>query len=79
MGFVKMVLGGPSCSLPLMCFISAPTRVLRCGQEEKQGGRPSLLPDEYTDLLGGFSWRKRGAGTLGDVFLPVVSMEKGAS
>lgn len=60
MGLVQMVLGGPFCSLSfsLMHFISPLTHVIRCGQEGKKDGRPSLLLGEYTDLLGGFSWRK---------------------
>lgn len=55
-----MVLGGPFCSLcfSLMHFIFPLTRVIRCGQEGKKDRRPSLLLGEYTDLLGGFSWRK---------------------
>lgn len=60
MGFVHMVLGSLACSLcfSLMRFISAPPHVVRCGQEGKQGRRPSMLLGEYKDLLGGFSWRK---------------------
>lgn len=60
MGLVQMVLGGPFCSLcfSLMRFIFPLTHVIRCGQEGKKDGRSSLLLGEYTDLLGGFSWRK---------------------
>lgn len=67
----------PVLCFSLMCFISTPTRVLRGGQEEKQGGRPSLLLDEYTDLLGGFSWRKPvGQVPLGMSFCQLCPWKK---
>lgn len=61
MGLVQMVLGGPFCSLcfSLMHFISPLAHVIRCGQEGEKDGRPSLLLGEYTDPLGGFSWRRQ--------------------